>query len=140
MPHNALYQAQGHETKAKRQNQIGNQVGDAQGRGVLRVGEEPFDLAVAKIGDDQRQNEKQRLHDNPADGLQALGELVVDDVHPDGRTFFDGNTECQVGNPDKHIAGEFLRPDRGTGAFNELRDDVAVDDLPCDEKSDGNNA
>ena len=56
-----LEQAETHEPEAERQDQIRDEEGDAQGRGMLRVFLQPFDLAPAVVGDGGRQDEEQHL-------------------------------------------------------------------------------
>ena len=92
-----LEQAETHEPEAERQDQIRDEEGDAQGRGMLRVFLQPFDLAPAVVGDGGRQDEEQHLDHDPADLLQARGQMIVEHGHPDGRTLFDGDAQGEVG-------------------------------------------
>ena len=66
--------------------------------------------------------------------------MIVEHVHPDGRTLFDGDAQGEVGNPNKDVTGKLFSPYGGTGALNELRDDVTVNNLPCDEQGNGQQA
>ena len=135
-----LQQAQAHEAEAERQNQIGDEEGDTQGRRVLGVLHEAFDLPPAEIGNGGRKDEEEHFHHDPADLLPARRQMIIKHVHADGRTLLDSYGKGEIGNPDEDVAGKLFGPYRRAGALDELRNDVAVDDLPGDEKRDGQQA
>ena len=112
MADQVLQGAQGHQAEAQRQDQIGNGIGNAQGRRHLGHGELHADVFHALRKDECAQDQQTEIHHDPAQALNAGRQPVVNDVHPDVAALADGQGNGQIGDPDEDIAGQFLGPDR----------------------------
>ena len=136
LPH-ILQESQAHETEAYGQDKVGNEIGDAQGCGVLGKLAEALYLAPTGDGNDQGEQKEAAIDHDPADFLPALRQFFVDNVDADGRSFLDGNTESQIGDPDEDVAGNFFGPDHCACCFKQVGDNVAVKGLQGDEADNG---
>ena len=101
---------------------------------------ETFDLAPSVIGDGKGEHEEDEFHKDPADALETRRQHLINEVDSDGAALAYGHAHGNVGDPDEDVAGNFFGPYRSAGAFDEGRDEIAVDDLPGDEENDGKKA
>ena len=101
---------------------------------------ETFDLAPSVIGDGKGEHEEDEFHKDPADALETRRQHLIHEVDSDGAALAYGHAHGNVGDPDEDVAGNFFGPNRSAGAFDEGRDEIAVDDLPGDEENDGKKA
>ena len=132
-----LDEPQAHEAEAYGQDEVGDEEGYAQGRGVLRILHEALNLTPAGDGNDQGEQEEAAIDHYPADFLPALRQFLVDDVDTNGRTLLDGNANCKVRYPDEDVAGNFFGPHHCACSFKQVRNDVAVEGLQGDKADNG---